>query len=247
MVEQSINIPKDSSELHSKLVNPYLRDFLYGAMDGIVTTFAVVCGVAGAHLSSGVVVVLGLANLIGDGFSMGVSNFMGTRSEQKQRKRALRIERSHVKKFPRLEKDGIRKIFSQKGFQGDDLEKVVTVLTQDEGKWTEEILLEELGMSAGSNSAVRSALVTFLAFVLIGVLPLIPFLYDVIFSKEEWRPFLTSSTMTAVAFFAVGTFKSRFLDEKWYRGATETLLMGGTAAVIAYVVARLLRDLAHVT
>ena len=57
----------------------YVRDYVYGAIDGAVTTFAIVAGVAGAQLSGGVVVVLGLANLLGDGFSMAVSNYLGTR------------------------------------------------------------------------------------------------------------------------------------------------------------------------
>ena len=66
----------------------YLRDFIYGAIDGAVTTFAVVCGVEGARLSVGVVVVLGVANLIADGFSMAASNYLGTRADQAVRRRA---------------------------------------------------------------------------------------------------------------------------------------------------------------
>lgn len=64
------------------LLRHYLADLVYGANDGIVTTFAVVSGVAGAGLSPRIVLVLGVANLVADGFSMGASNFLSIRSEQ---------------------------------------------------------------------------------------------------------------------------------------------------------------------
>lgn len=66
----------------------YLKDFVFGAIDGAVTTFAVVAGVAGAHLTLGIVIVLGVANLVGDGFSIAVSNFLATRAEQDIRRKA---------------------------------------------------------------------------------------------------------------------------------------------------------------
>jgi len=73
----------------------YLRDFVYGAIDGAVTTFAVVCGVAGAGLSTEVVIILGIANLIADGFSMAVGNLLGTRADQQLREKAQKMEELH--------------------------------------------------------------------------------------------------------------------------------------------------------
>src|SRR5690242_1269231 len=78
----------------------YLRDLVYGATDGIVTTFAVVAGGTGASLSGGVIVVLGAANLLGDGFSMAVGNFLGARAETQLRDRARRTEEDHIKLIP---------------------------------------------------------------------------------------------------------------------------------------------------
>src|SRR6266508_1709058 len=99
----------------------YLRDLIYGGIDGSVTTFAVVTGVVGARLSPWVILVMGFANLFADGFSMAASNFLGTRAEHDDLKRLEAIEHRHVDLDPEGEREEVRQIFHGKGFFGDDL------------------------------------------------------------------------------------------------------------------------------
>lgn len=223
----------------------YLRDFIYGAIDGTVTTFAVVAGVEGASLAAGIVIILGFANLIGDGFSMAVSNFLGTRAEQQLRERYRRMEELHIATVPEGEREEIRQIFAGKGFSGQDLERAVTIITSDMTRWIDTMLQEELGVSIHGPSPWRAALSTFMAFFLVGLIPLIPFLIQMAWPGTFQNPFCVSIVITGAAFFTVGAFKSRFVGQRWFLAGMETLVAGGGAAVLAYFIGLLLKDLVH--
>jgi VIT1/CCC1 family predicted Fe2+/Mn2+ transporter len=222
----------------------YLHDFIYGGIDGAVTTFAVVAGVAGADLDETVVIILGGANLIADGFSMAVSNFLGSRAERQQRERARREEQRHIRLVPEGEREEIRQIFAAKGFAGRDLDRVVEVITADPDLWAETMMSEELGYGSTEPNELRAALATLVAFLAVGFLPLVVFAYDLIVPGEVEHAFTWSAVLTAIAFAAVGGMKSRFVDQSWWRSALETVAVGGLAAALAYAVGALLQGVA---
>jgi VIT1/CCC1 family predicted Fe2+/Mn2+ transporter len=207
---------------------------VYGAVDGIVTTFAVVSGVAGASLSDSIVIILGLANLFADGFSMAIGNFLATRAELQHRAQARREEERHVALVPEGEREEVRQIFAAKGFAGDDLERVVDVITADRDRWVDAMLADEHGFAADVPRPVRAALATFAAFVTVGFLPVAPFVADALTPGEFAHPFLWSGVLTAVAFLVVGALKARFVEQPAWRGAAETLAIGGVAAALAF-------------
>jgi VIT1/CCC1 family predicted Fe2+/Mn2+ transporter len=222
----------------------HVRDLVYGAIDGAVTTFAVVAGVEGANLSTTVVIILGVANLVADGFSMAVSNLLGTRAETQQRERARHQEERHIALVPDGEREEVRQLFAAKGFAGEDLERVVAIITADRERWVETMMREEYGYGAETVSPVRAATATFLAFVTVGALPLAVFAYDAVAPGEVEDAFVWSAAMTGLAFFAVGSLKARFVEQPWWRSGLETLAVGGAAATLAYLVGVALQGVA---
>ncbi|NIP92455.1 MAG: hypothetical protein GWO24_02865 [Akkermansiaceae bacterium] len=223
----------------------YLKDSIYGAIDGAVTTFAVVSSVAGAGLASGIVIILGLANLLADGFSMASGNFLGTRAENQAARRARREEEEEIEKHPEGEREEVRQIFAAKGFEGETLEKVVEVITADKKQWVELMLQEEHGVAAARPSALRAALATFGAFLLIGAIPLLAYIVNLLDPAMVPNPFLPACLLTGTAFFVVGAFKGKYVDQHWALGGAETLGIGVLAAGIAYGIGALLRPLAE--
>ncbi len=227
------------SRIHADPQRSYLRDFVYGAIDGAVTTFAVVAGVAGAGLGSGVIIILGLANLFADGFSMAASNYLGTRADRQLYEKARREEETEIDRFPEGEREEVRQIFLAQGFAGDDLERVVRVVTSNRELWVKTMIREEHGLEEGGPNPIRAAWSTFIAFLTIGAIPLLPYFAG--FIAPVSHTFTWSIVCTAIAFAAVGWLKGRVVHLSPVFSAAETLGVGGVAAVLAYVVGVLLR------
>lgn len=136
-----------------------------------MTAFAVVAGATGAGLAAGLVLVFGIANLLADGFSMAVSNYLGSRAEEQRRERLRVEEHHHVRVIPEGEREEVRQIFESKGITGAALDHVVEVITSDETLWVETMLREEHGLPSTGRSAGRAGVSTFVAFMLAGVGP----------------------------------------------------------------------------
>lgn len=216
----------------------HLRDFVLGAIDGVVTTFAVVAGVAGADYPASVAIVLGMANLAADGFSMAVSNYIGTKGEHQALDEIRRSEQAHIRVVPDGEREEIRQIYANKGFEGDLLEQIVDVITADERRWVDTMVTEEFGLQLEMPSPIRAAMSTFAAFVLAGFLPLLP--YCLPWRLENESLFAVSSTLTGATFFLIGVAKGHVVQRSKWLSGLETLLIGGAAAVLAYGVGVLL-------
>jgi VIT1/CCC1 family predicted Fe2+/Mn2+ transporter len=217
----------------------YLRDWIYGGIDGSVTTFAVVSGVSGARLSSWIILVMGFANLFADGFSMAASNYLGTKAEHEDLERLEAVEKRHIEMVPEGEKEEVRQIFQQKGFAGEDLRRIVQLITADRGRWVRTMLTEEYGLPYEVRSPWIAALSTFSSFLVCGLVPLLPYLFQLN------HAFVLSLIATGTVFFAIGSAKSRWSTASWLRSGTVTLFVGAIAAGLAYAAGVILRTLAH--
>ncbi len=165
----------------------YLKEFVYGALDGTVTTFAIISGAAGANLSSAIVLILGISNVLADGFSMASSNYLSEKSDREQ--------------------NGVTGIGEVKPF--------------------------------------KRAAATFLSFIIIGCIPLFPYLLNNFFGFFEGNVFFFSCIFTSVAFLLVGQIRSRITNSNQILAGVETLLIGSVAATVAYTVGAFLDKIVH--
>jgi len=227
------------ARLHGRKAHDYLGDAVLGALDGCVTTFAVVAGATGGALAPFVVIILGFANLIADGFSMAVGNYHATKSQNEHVDKIRRREKRHIDEVPEGEREEIRQIFADKGFEGETLEEVVDTITSSRKVWVDTMLTEEYGLTLDGPDPIKAALATFIAFLAAGLVPLLPYLVGAL---EPATMFRASCVVTAFAFFAIGWLKARQLEQPRLRGALQTLLTGGAAAILAYIVGHLLRS-----
>lgn len=215
----------------------YLRDWVLGGIDGAVTTFAIVAGVAGASLSTKIILILGAANLLADGFSMAAGTYSGVKAEKDDYERLHEMEMRHIQFAPEGEKEEIRQIFRAKGFSGDELERAVDIITSNKDRWVKLMLEEEHGMPKQNRSPMIAACVTFSAFFICGSVPLSPYF----FAAGHYAN-IAATVMTGAVFLGIGALKSKSSTASWRRSALETFVIGISAAAFAYLTGALLKQ-----
>ncbi len=220
-----------------------ISDAVLGGIDGCITTFAVVSGSVGADFPPSVAVTLGFANLFADGFSMAVSNYESSKAEQEFFDSIMKSEQTHIDEIPDGEREEVRQIFKAKGFDGALLERIVDTISADRGVWLDVMLAEEHGLSKTSPTPGLSAAVTFIAFILVGAIPLMPYMTASINISQQ---FLLSSVLAGTMFFVIGMLKSLALEKPLLLSGLRTLLTGGAAASLAYFTAYFLREVMNI-
>jgi VIT1/CCC1 family predicted Fe2+/Mn2+ transporter len=225
--------------LAAKTHHSYRGDALLGSIDGCVTTFAVVSGAVGGGLSNVVILILGIANLVADGLSMAVGNYQSKRAQIESIEQAWATEASHIEQLPEGEREEIRQIFAAKGFEGKTLEKVIDVITHNREVWIDTMLKEEIHVHPETPHALRAAFATFAAFVVVGSVPLMPF----VFGRSMPGAFLASALATGVTFFGIGAIKGIMLGRPIVQSGWSTFLPGAAAAAVAYFIASWLRQM----
>ena len=198
----------------------HFDDFIYGSIDGAVTTFAIVAGVVGASLSPGIILILGFANLFADGFSMAAANYQASKARNEYIEMKRKQEEWEIDNLEEQEKEEIRDIYSKKGFKDELLEEVVRIITSRRKVWVDTMMKEELGLIEDEKRPLDSSLSTFVGFNVIGIIPLIPFIiFFVIDSNLNSNTFLFSTISVASAFFIVGIIKAKIVKKSGIFGA----------------------------
>jgi vacuolar iron transporter family protein len=216
----------------------HFEDFIYGSFDGSVTTFAIVAGAVGASLSPLIVLILGFANLAADGFSMAAGNYQATKARIEFIQKERRREEWEVENMAESERQEIREIYAKKGFANELLDEIVRVITARKKVWIDTMMKEELGLVEDGRRPLHTAVSTGVGFVLIGMIPLFPFILLHVMGLQisTSQSFLYSVGFTSGAFFLIGLIKGKIVKKSLIRSGLITLLIGSIAATVAYVV-----------
>lgn len=226
-------------DIHGSKLGPVIHDIVYGGNDGIVTTFAVVAGTVGADLPHYIVIILGLANLIADGTSMGTGSFLSIRSERDQYKRLRKEELQEIEDDPEVEREEVKEFYAAKGFEGQQLDDVVDVITRDKDVWADTMMIEEHQMAdEGGDKPFLHGLMTFLSFQIFGAIPLIPY----VFAIERTQRFPVAIFSTIGALILLGLTRSIVTKERLFRGPIEIVSVGALGAIVAYAIGFLLKN-----
>lgn len=224
----------------------HFDDFIYGAIDGAVTTFAIVAGVVGANLSPVIILILGFANLFADGFAMAAANYQASKARNEFVEMKRKQEEWEIDNLGEQETDEIREIYRNKGFKDELLEEVVRTITSRRKVWVDTMMKEELGLIEDEKAPLASSISTFVGFNLIGVIPLIPFIIFIMLNLElDSNTFSYSTISVIIAFLIVGMIKGKIVKKSIIRSGIFTLIIGGIAAIVAYIVGYGLNSLIH--
>lgn len=232
-MEIELNDSKHTRNSWMERFETYLPEVVYGSIDGIVTTFAVVAGAAGAELQINIILILGMANLFADGLSMSIGSYLSKKSERDNYNKHLRIEAWEIENMPDDERKEIELIYRNKGFEGQELEMVVNRITSNKKVWLDTMMKDELGLSEQRKSPLKAGLSTLLAFIIAGAIPLTAYILAYA-GKYKIDPFVLSSLVTMVAFILIGYIKTYVTQIGLLRSILETLLLGAAAAMAAY-------------
>jgi vacuolar iron transporter family protein len=219
------------SNYHGSGLGPYIHDIVYGANDGIVTTFAVVSGVAGADLSANIVIILGFANVFADALSMGLGNYLSSKSRTDHYNRLYKEEAQEIRDIPHIEREEIREVYMKKGFSGQLLDDVVETLTKNEQTWIETMMIEEHGLHPEEDgSPMLHAFMTFASFILFGSIPILPYLFPI----PPQHQFLVTIVATGCTLLFVGLLRSAVTRERLIKGPLEIFFVGSLCAAVSY-------------
>jgi len=216
-----------------------LKSGVFGAIDGIITTFSVVSGAVGGNLGINVILILGFSNLISDGLSMGLGDFISSQAEYDYSKAEMRREKWEFENYAQGEINEMIDIYRDKGLSVEDATELVTVLAKNKNNFIDTMMVEELGMMPPSpdESPAKGGLVTFAAFVIFGLIPLIPYVIGQLVGGASFIGLFGAAIgLVALTLFSLGAITSGFTIHSWYKAGAYMLILGAVAAGSSYFI-----------
>ncbi|KAF3299190.1 MULTISPECIES: VIT1/CCC1 transporter family protein [Lactobacillales] len=225
-----------ANRFNFRMNSDYVKSMVYGGLDGIITTFAVVSGVTGGALDFQIVIILGFSNLLADGLSMAVGDYLSSKSENEFITKEIEQHQSNFNYDFQSELNDFKEYYINKGLTETDASSISETLA----KYPKVIEQERINMIFGTAETeahpINNALVTFLSFILYGFIPLIAYVFASSSTFLMENTFIVASILTGLTLFILGAIKSKLTLTNWVRSGMEMLLVGGATALIAYMI-----------
>ena len=213
----------------------YIRDLVFGFGDGVNTSLGIVAGVGGAAISADVVILAALVGMFTGAKAMAVQNYLAVKSQREILESEIKREEFEIESVPEKERAEIEDIYKAKGFQGEVLKTVVNTITSNKKVWLKTMLTEELGVNLEIvGNPLRGALVMFGAFLLGGILPILPYFIVKAGLIPSGSAIAIAIGISVVSSFTVGAIKSRMAKKSWLKGGLEMAGLGTGIALIGY-------------
>jgi len=236
-----------SQEKHS-VIGERIKSIVYGGLDGIITTFAVVAGATGGHLGTDVILILGVSNMFADAVSMGMGDAISAKAENEMILKEREREAWEFEYYPEGEKEEMVEIYTARGLAEDKARLVVDSMASndDNGKFfVDQMMTDELGMELPDEDedVWASGLVTFSSFVFFGVFPLLAYICLDQTDTNQDTLFIIACALTGLMLFILGVVKSQFTKQLWYLAGAEILALGGFTATVSYGIGALVAEI----
>lgn len=207
-----------------------IRDFVFGFGDGINTSLGIVAGVGGADISSNIIILAAIVGMFTGAKAMAVQNYLAVKSQRQILQSEIEREKWEIENVPNKEREEIEEIYKSKGFSGKELEMIVNKITADKKVWLDTMLTEELKLNLEIiGKPLRSALIMFAAFLVGGILPILPY-----FFAQGHFTLIIAVGISIFASFLIGAYKSRMANLNMLRGGLEMAGLGTGIALLGY-------------
>ena len=222
-----------NKEKHKTNTGGIIREVVFGANDGMVSTLALVAGLTGAALNNWIIVLAGLTEVFTGAISMAVGTYISTKSQREYYNKELNKEKYEIKNLPKKEIEEVREIYRKKGFKGKDLDLIVKTITANKKRWLDEMMVNELGLVKSSyEKPINAGLWIGISFIIAGMIPVIPYLLKI----EQNTALIYAGIFTIIALFIVGAVKGNLSARVWWKAGMEMVIIGGITATIGYLI-----------
>ena len=225
-----------AQEHHTTVGGETLKSAIYGAVDGVLTAFAVVSGGAGGNLNPHTVLVLGLSSLFANAFSMGIGDVVSTLSYREHVMEERKREEWEFDNYPEGEIKEMVDLYEDRGLPREKAEIAVAIMAKYKEFFLDIMVTEELGLTIPKkDNPYMAGLINGMSFFVCGLFPLLSYVF--LIGRVKPNVLLTlSAVATLVTLFVLGTIKSKFSVVSWRKSGAEFCFLGGCCALAAYVI-----------